>query len=94
MTSKTDKRLCAVFEKALAADDVELRDMIVTYIVLIDYVEGIDVLIKYVKSEKLAWLKDYTYKVIKHLKYIRAGKPSKPPTVSDLDDTIVGIKKR
>ena len=92
--NETDKHLCQIFDKILAGNDPELRDMVITYIALVDFVPAVDILLEYLSSETLAWLQNYAMQVVEHLEKLRKGIPSKPPIVSDQEITSVGIKRR
>jgi len=92
--NETDKKLCEIFRRILLSDNIELRDMVVTYIAIIDYIEAVDILSEYINTESLAWLREYTSKVIEHLEKLRDGFPSNPPLLSEMEDTTIGIKKK
>lgn len=92
--NKADRRLCEIFKRILASDDAELRDLVVTYIATTDYVEAVDILLEYAYTEPLAWLRAYALQVVEHLEKFRDGIPSKPPILTEMDDTEVGIKRR
>lgn len=83
-----------IFRLALQSDDVELRDLVITFIASVEMIEAIEILKVHIPDEELGWLQSYAIKTYEFLVAKKKGLDSRPPGEADPEDTQVTNRQR